>query len=33
MRNIWPMTRLEIAVFIMGLTFTAVAAAMWAAGV
>jgi hypothetical protein len=31
--SIWPMTRLETAVFVMGLTLTAIAGAMWAAGV
>jgi len=32
MHNIWPMTRLEAAVFITGMTLTAVAVAIWAAG-
>src|SRR5215469_64132 len=32
MHNIWPMTRLEIAMFLAGVTLWAVAGAIWAVG-
>jgi hypothetical protein len=32
MHNVWPMTRLEIAVFLAGVTLWAVAVAIWAVG-